>query len=153
MRTCRGFASAHTIDTSRLAASVSLAPAAQTIPNDGGLVVYTVTVTNNDSACADATFTLSVNDTNGTEFYTSELSNTSMTIASGAFDTATVSVQVIPGNDSVTNDTTVTATDSPTHDPPVVSSAVTTTVTLGGGCVGTGTNPNASAGGTLITGR
>ncbi len=133
--------------------TVSIAPGAQTIPNDGGLVVYTVTVTNNDSACADATFGLSANDTNGTEFYSSVLSKTSMTIASGAFDTATVAVQMIPGNDAVTNDTTVTATDSPTHDPPVASAAVTTTVTLAGGCVGTGTNSNATAGGTLITGR
>ena len=155
-----GLTSTGTTDTVQPAAgctpaqpTVSMAPGAQTITNDGGLVVYTVTVTNNDSACADATFSLSTNDTNGTEFYTSVLNNTSMTIASGAFDTTTVTVQSIPGNDAVTNNTTVTATDSPTHDPPVVSSSVTTTVTLGGGCVGTGNNSNATSGGTLITGR
>ena len=136
--------------------TVSIAPASQTIPNDGGLVVYTVTITNNDSVtCGNTTFNLSVNDTNGTEFYTSILdkSDTGSLASNGGFTTASLTVQALPGYDGVSDDTTVTATDSPTHDPPVVSAAVTTTVTLGGGCVGTGNNPNASAGGTFITGR
>ena len=135
--------------------TVSVAPASQTIPNDGGLVVYTVTITNNDSAtCGNSTFTLSVNDTNGTEFYTSTLDKADTgALASGGFTTVSLTVQALPGFDGVTNNTTVTATDSPTHDPPVVSAAVTTNVALGGGCVGTGNNSNASAGGTFSTGR
>jgi predicted CxxxxCH...CXXCH cytochrome family protein len=95
----------------RIAPTVALAPASQTISTEGGSTVYTLTVTNNDSAiCGSETFNLSKSDSNSTNFNVSTLSAASVTLATGASSSGlTLTVNAKTGQASGTNVSSVTA--------------------------------------------
>ena len=93
----------------------------QNIATDG-TAVYTLTVINNDVDCADTTFTLSVDsevESNAAAFdeVASDLSTTSVTVASGATDTS-VTYSAVGTGSGVENDTlttTLTLSDATNH--------------------------------------
>ena len=107
----------------------------QSIIPDGS-AVYTLSVTNNDTAaCPDSTFTIGnlteVGDT-GSFVQPSVLSGTSVTIAPGAIDT-TVTLTVEGNGTGLAGDnltSTVTISDSPNHQDQ--SDSVTTTIVEAG---------------------
>jgi hypothetical protein len=92
-----------------------------------------VTVTNNDTAaCPDATFNLSVNDTNGTDFVPSTLGQNSVLLAPGANTDVTLTVTGQPGApNGATNDSSVT-TDPDANHGAATSNTVSTTINVGG---------------------
>jgi len=119
------------IGCAKNAPSVSISPASQEISEDGGSVNYTVSITNNDTggACDTVTFTLGVSDDNTTDFESSTLSQTTVSVAPGATETVTLTVRDKLGAATAggVNHTSVTVT-APEH-PTVTSSPVTTTLT------------------------
>jgi hypothetical protein len=134
--------------------SVTILTASKDITNDGGFTDYTVQVTNNDSAaCAAEDFSLALSDTNSTNFYGSQLAQSSLSaLAPGASAQTTFRVTALANQpNSVTNDTDVTASSANHTD--VTSSPVTTTINVsGGGCVASGNYLNAN-GDQLISSR
>jgi hypothetical protein len=115
--------------------------ASKDITTDGGFTDYTVQVTNNDTAiCANANYTLSVSDSNSTNFYTSVLAQTSLTnVAPGASAQTTFRVSALANQpNSVTDNSDVTTALDGNHAA-VTSAAITTTINVsGGGCVANG---------------
>ncbi len=98
------------------APTVTITPASQTITTDGGSVNYTVTVKNNDSgsACPAVTYSLSTADSNTLNFALSTITPPTLTVASGATGTATLTVKALRGAATGTDTTTVTAS-APQH--------------------------------------
>lgn len=111
--------------------TVTITTANQQITSGGGSAVYTVQVTNNDApACGDTTFSLSVNDSNATDFQASVLATASLLVSPGASNTTTLTVAAVgsPGNGS-TDGSSVTSAASGPHGA-VTSNTVTTLVNL-----------------------
>jgi len=109
--------------------TVSLAPASGTISADSGTMVYTLTITNNDSGCASETFNLTKSDSNSTAFNASVLSAPSVTLAAGASSSAvTLTVSAQAGQTTGTNTSSVTAASA--NHANVTSSNVTTTLNV-----------------------
>jgi spore coat protein A len=115
--------------------SVTISPTAQDITTDGGSTVYTVTVTNNDTAaCASTTFNLTVTDSDtGVNFVVpSTLSLNSLTLDPGTSQNVdlTVTGQTGATNGEV-NNTSVTTADPASNHVNVTSNTVTTTINVG----------------------
>jgi hypothetical protein len=146
-----GLQSAGSTDTAQPAAgctysdpTVTMLTASKDIATDGGFADYTVQVTNNDAAaCGNTTFNLSVNDSNGANFYGSTLSPTSLNLAPGASAQATlrVTARANQPNSSTNNSSASTAVDG--NHGAVTSTAVTSTINVsGGGCTAAGDYQN-----------
>ncbi len=134
--------------------TVSILTASKEITVDGGFVDYTVQVTNNDTAaCADTTFSLSVSDSNSTNFYASVLTDTGLTIAPGASAQTTFRVTAQPNQPNAsTNISDVNSAADANHGA-VTSGTVTTTINVsGGGCIAAGDYLNTN-GDQLLTER
>jgi spore coat protein A len=116
--------------------SVTISPTAQDIITDGGSVLYTVSVTNNDTdACSSTTFNLSVTDSDtGVNFVVpSVLSTTSVSLIPGASQNVDLTVTGQPGTpDGEVNNTSVTASNPASNHANVPSNTVTTTINVGG---------------------
>jgi hypothetical protein len=109
----------------------------QSIAVDGS-AVYTLDVTNNDTAaCPDTTFDLSVNDTNGTDFVIpSTLGQNSVLLAPGANTDVTLTVTgQLGAPNGAANDTTVATAGDANHGI-ATSNTVTTTINVAGGVCG-----------------
>jgi hypothetical protein len=135
--------------------TVTILIASKDITTDGGFTNYTVQVTNNDSAaCANASYSLSLSDSNSTNFYPSALAQTTLVNVAPATSAQTsfrVTARAGQPN-SVTNDSDVTSAADANHGV-VTSAAVTTTINVsGGGCVAAGSYLN-SNGDQLISSR
>ncbi len=114
--------------------TVSISPSAQDITTDGGSVIYTVNIANNDTAvCPDTTFNLSVSDNNGGDFVIpSTLGQNSVLLAPGANTDVTLTVTGQSGApNGATNDTSV-ATAADANHGIATSNTVTTTINVGG---------------------
>jgi hypothetical protein len=97
------------------APTLAITPASQTITTNGGSASYSVNVKNNDtgSACANASFNLSLTDSDSTGLnfvVPSILSLGSVSLAPGANTSVTLTVQARSGATTGTNSTSVTAT-------------------------------------------
>ncbi len=108
---------------------VTIVPVSNSIISNPGTVSYTVTVTNNDTiGCADTTFTLSLADTNSTNFNASTIAPTSLIIATGANRSSTLTVSSKAGAPSGATDTTTVSAAATGHTS--ASRSVTTDVDL-----------------------
>ncbi len=115
----------------RNAPTVSLAPTTGTISVDSGTVVYTLSITNNDTAaCANETFsTLAKSDSNTTNFDASTLSATSVVVAPGATNTTvTLTAHAKAGQTAGTNTSFVSVPS--TNHTTVNTNNVTTTLNV-----------------------
>jgi spore coat protein A len=110
--------------------TVSVTPAAQEITTDGGSAVYTVAVTNNDTAsCPPTLFNLAVSDTNITDFITpSTVGQNPLGISPGGTVGTTLTVTAQPGVITGTNITAVTASEANHNN--VTSNNVTSTINV-----------------------
>jgi hypothetical protein len=111
--------------------TVAITGANRQITAGSGSVVYNVDVTNNDSAaCADTTFALSVNDSNGVDFATSLLATGSLLLAPGTTGNTSLTVTAVasPGNGAI-NVSSVTSAAAGPHGA-VTSGSVTTPVNI-----------------------
>ncbi len=157
-----GLQSAGTIDSATPSAgctytdpTVTILTASKDITTDGGFTDYTVQVTNNDTAiCANANYTLSVSDSNSTNFYSSVLSQTSLTnVVPGASVQTTFRVSALANQPNTSADNSDVTTAADANHLAVTSTVVTTTINVsGGGCVANGNYPNAN-GDQLISSR
>jgi len=120
---------------------VTILTAGQEITSDGGFVVYTVQVTNNDSvACADTSFDLSLSDSNGSNFYPSALTQATLTnLAPGASAQTTFRVTALANQTNGATNNTDVSTAAASLKNGVTSTPVTTTLNVaGGGCTARG---------------
>jgi len=139
-----GLQSAGTVDSATPSAgcaytdpTVTILTASKDITTDGGFTDYTVQVTNNDTAiCGNATYNLSLSDTNSTNFYASLLAQNSLAnVAPGTSAQTTFRVSALANQpNSVTNNSDVTTALDANHAA-VTSTAITTTINVSaGGC-------------------
>jgi spore coat protein A len=116
--------------------SVTISPTAQDITTDGGSVLYTVSVTNNDTTACDATlFNLSVTDSDtGVNFVVpSNLDMNSVTLDPGASQNVNLTVTGQAGAENgAVNHTSATAADPASNHVNVISNSVLTTIDVGG---------------------
>jgi hypothetical protein len=126
--------------------SVTILTAGKDIVFDGGLVKYTVRVTNNDSVeCSPTDFNLTVVDSNGTNFYPSKVNINPLNVSPQDFAETTIQVTAKPNQtNGNTNDIYFFTQDDGNHvqsdnsDPPV-----TTTINVTGvGCLTDGSIVN-----------
>jgi len=91
--------------------SVTMTPSSQTITTDGGSVTYAVSVKNNDVGvgCQPFDYSLSISDTNLTNFSPSTVTPPTLSLAAGASGTATLTVTALRNQGGGTDVTTVTA--------------------------------------------
>jgi hypothetical protein len=111
--------------------TVTITTANQQIIAGSGNVVYTVEVTNNDTAaCGDTTFSLSPNDNNATDFATSVLGTTSLLVSPGATNSTTLTVTAVASpTNGATNVSSVSSAAAGPHGA-VTSNNVTTLINL-----------------------
>ena len=113
--------------------TVTITTADQQITAGSGNVVYNVDVTNNDTAaCGDTTFSLSVSDSNSTDFATSLLGTANLLVSPAATQSTTLTVAAVasPTNGS-TNSSDVTSAAAGPHGA-VTSNAVNTRINIPG---------------------
>ena len=128
-----------------LTPSVTILTADQEVTFDGGLVKYTVRVTNNDSAtCSPTDFNLAVVDSNGTNFYPSTAIINPLNVAAQSFAETTIRVTAKSNQTNLqTNDTYFYTETDGTHAQSLDSNLVTTTINVtGAGCLTDGTIVN-----------
>jgi hypothetical protein len=128
--------------------SVTILTADKDITFDGGLVKYTVRVLNNDTAtCSPTPFTLTVVDSNSTNFYASTVDINPLTVSPQSFAETTIQVAAKPNQTNGWTNATYFYTESDGNhpDPSDNSNSVTTTINVTGiGCVTNGDYVNSN---------
>jgi hypothetical protein len=125
--------------------SVAILTADKEIAFDGGLVKYTVRVTNNDSVeCSPTNFNLTVVDNNGTNFYPSTADISPLNVSPQSFAETTIRVTAKSNQtNGLTNATYFYTEADGNHAQSANSNTVTTTINVtGAGCLTDGTIVN-----------